>query len=158
MGTSLLSLPVVQDALGFALAKIQAWQDVPARVRRAQQAVRALAVGADPQLVARLTLYQQSLDGITQQYLDSAAYTSTVLQAAQAAQAGRAVDAGVAADAARLAGTIASGLGALQQVEQALVEDGATLPVGDGGAVVPKWAKWGLIGVGLWWVYRHVLT
>lgn len=159
MGTSVLQLPVVQDALAFAVAKLATWQDVPSRVAADLAALQARATEAqaagDGPTLAQLTAIKQALQGVQQQYLDSAALLGSVLRTAQAAQTtGAQPDAGQIADAGRLAAVIASGLGALQASEQALVEVGAVVQVGPGGSTLPAWAKWGGIGLGLYFFYR----
>lgn len=159
MGTSLLTLPVVQDALQFATAQLANWQDVPARVAADRAAIQGRAAAAqdagDTQTIARLTLAQQALDGVQSQYLDSSQYLGEVLRAAQLAeQNGQTPDAGVIADAGRLAATIASGLGALASVEQELQDLGANVTVGASGTYVPGWLKWLGLGAGAVWFYR----
>ena len=162
MGTSLLQLSAVQDAIDYALAQLAAWQQVPRRITIAQDAIQQLAgparVAGDMETLAVLTADKEALDGIQAQYLDSSSLMGSVLAAARAAQAGGQPDAGQIADAGRLAGVIASGLTALAQVEQDLVSRGATLAVGPGGGMgaVPTWAKWSVIAVALWWFFTRV--
>jgi hypothetical protein len=159
VGTSLLSLPLVQDAIQYALAQLADWQQVPSRVQADLGALKDLASQTqDPARLALLTTYQQALQGVQQQYTDSALLLSGVLRTASLVQAGGTPDAGAVADAGKLAGVMASGLGALAQIETELVGEGANLSVGSAGTpLVPTWAKWSLIGLGLWWFYRAVL-
>lgn len=150
-------LPVVQDALNFALDKVQAWEGVPDRIAIARQAVTQLAAGAqaDPTTLAQLTVDKQALDGIEQQYLGASSLLASVLETARDVQGGASPTAAQIADAGRLAGVIASGLGSLAQVEQDLRDRGAALIPGPGGGVaIPAAVKWALIGLGVWWAWR----
>jgi hypothetical protein len=163
VGTSLLQFPAVQDALDYALGQLATWQEVPTRVQVAQNALRVLAAelvqNGDAGGVAALTADKQALDGVQAQYVEASPLVGTVFTAARTLQAGGTPDAGAVADAARLAGTMAAGLTTLQQVEQDLADRGANLTPGAGGGLgaIPGWAKWGAIGLGVWWLLRSVL-
>jgi hypothetical protein len=161
MGTSLMSLPLVQDAVTYALNQLADWQNVPTRVLVAQNAIRALG----PQLasqndvagVAALTADQQALQGVQQQYADSTPLVGEMIQAAALVNRGGSPDPATVADAARLAGVMASGLATLAQVEQDVQSRGGTLAVGPGGGLaIPTWGKWAAIGLGLLWFLKSL--
>lgn len=159
---SLFDIPAVQGAVNYALARLADWQLVPQRVSVATAEVRRLASAAtnrgDPATVAQLAFLKQSLDGIASEYQDAAPLVAEVLNAARVAQMGGTVSAGLIPDAAKLTTVMAANLGALAANERAVVQLGGRLTVGPGGGVVmPGWATWGLIGLGVWWVLRRVL-
>jgi hypothetical protein len=159
---SLFDIPAVQQAVNYALARLADWQLVPQRVATATSEVRRLARAAadrgDPATVGQLAFLKQSLDGIAQEYQDAAPLVAEVLNAARVAQMGGTVSAGLVPDAAKLTTVMAANLGALAANERAVQDLGGTLTVGPGGGLVlPSWAKWGLIGLGVFWLLKRVL-
>lgn len=160
MPGTLLDLPGVQDALRYVMGQLADWQDVPGRVRVAQQALQTVATRAraeqDAGRLARLTAYLQGLRGVQQQYEQGAPLLASTLRAVAAVQAGQNPSTAQIADAGRLAGTMASGLSTLSSLERALVEEGANLSPGpSGGLRVPSWAKWAAVALALGWFYTR---
>ena len=158
---SLFDIPAVQDALDFALAKLADWQLVPSRVAVASGEVRRLASAASERgqvgVVAQLAFVKQSLDGITREYQDAAPLVASVLNAARIAQAGGGIGSGTIADAAKLTTVMAANLTALAANERAIQSLGGNLTVGAGGGIrIPEWVRWGLIGLGVYWLVRRV--
>jgi hypothetical protein len=158
---SWLDIPQVQSALDYALGKFADWQMVPERVDRAQDEVRRLAAAAvsrgDAGTVAQLAVLKQSLDGISREFQQASPLVARVISAARAAQAGSTLDSGTVVDAAKLVTTMTANLSALSANERAVRGFGGNLEVGTGGGLMlPAWLKWGLIGLGVYWLVRRM--
>lgn len=159
---TLFDLPLVQDAVDYALKQLSAWQLVPQRVNRAQSEVQRLASAAgaagDMGTVAQLTAVKQSLDGVSREYADAGPLVAEAVDAARVLQEGGTVSGAAITDAAKLATVMAANLAVLAQDERVVRDLGGNLTVGpSGGVYLPAWAKWGVIGLGVWWFLRRVL-
>jgi hypothetical protein len=110
---------------------------------------------ADVGKLSQLTVLKQSLDGIGQEYQDAAPLVAEAINAARSAQAGGSLSGAQITDAAKLATVMTANLAVLSQDEKALVGMGARLTPGpSGGLYIPTWAKWGAIGLGVWWLLK----
>jgi hypothetical protein len=158
---TLYDLPVVQDAVNYALQQLADWQLVPQRVAGDLAEVRRLAAAASdagkPATVAQLAFLKQSLDGVQAEYTASTPLVASILNAARVVQGGGSLAPGTVVDAAKLTTTMAANLGALAQAERAIRDLGGNVTVGpSGGFHVPAWVQWGLIGLAAVWLVRRI--